>query len=63
MVVDLFGIDVPCLFLVHGPNVVWTQVERSDHIEGDLAVEPEALESDCGDFLAALVEGTDLCLA
>jgi hypothetical protein len=61
VVIDLFGIGALCLFLVRGPNVVWTEVERSDHVEGDLAVKPEALEPDRGDFLTALVEGTNLC--
>jgi hypothetical protein len=42
---------------------VWTEVERSDHVEGDLAVKPEALEPNRGDFFAALVEGTNLCSA
>jgi hypothetical protein len=42
---------------------VWTEVERSDHVEGDLAVKPEALEPDRGDFFAGLVEGTNLCSA
>jgi hypothetical protein len=64
VVIDLFGIEVFCLFLVHGLNIIivmWTEVERSGHIEGDLAVKPEALEPDSGDFFAALVEGTNLC--
>ena len=61
VVIDLFGIDALCVFLVHRPNVVWTEVERSDHVEGNLAVKPEALEPDRVDFIAALVEGTDLC--
>jgi hypothetical protein len=63
VVIDLFGIEVFCLFLVHGLNVMWTEVERSGHVEGDLAVKPEALEPDSGDFFAALVEGTNLCSA
>ena len=63
VVIDRFGIDALCLILVRGPNVVWTEVERSDHVESDLAVKPEALEPDRGDFLAALVEGTNLCSA
>jgi len=61
VVIGLFGIDALCLFLIRGRNVVWTEVERSDHIEGDLAVKAKALEPDRGDFLAALVEGTNLC--
>lgn len=60
MVIDHFGIDALCLFLIHGRNVVWTEVKRSDHVEGDLAVKPEALEPDRCDFFAALVEGPDL---
>ena len=63
MVIDLFGINVLCLFLVCRSNVVWTEVERSDYVEGDLAVKPEALEPDRGDFIAALIEGTNLCSA
>lgn len=63
VVFDFFGIDALSLFLVRGLNVVWTEVERSDHIEGDLTVKPEALEPDRGDFIAALVEGTNLCSA
>jgi hypothetical protein len=61
VVIEYFGIDVLCLFLVHGPNVVWAEVERSDHVEGDLAVKPEALEPDRGNFFSSLVEGTNLC--
>jgi hypothetical protein len=61
MVIGLFGIDALRLFLVRGQKVVWTEVERSDHVEGDLAVKPEALETDRGDFFAALVEGSNLC--
>jgi hypothetical protein len=63
VVFDLFGIDALCLVLVHGLDVVWTEVERSDHVEGDLAVKPEALEPDRGNFFATLVEGTNLCSA
>ncbi len=63
MVIDLFGIGTLCLFLIRGPNVVWTEVQRSDHVEGDLAVKPEALEPDRGDFFAGLVQGTNLCSA
>jgi len=40
---------------------VWAEVERPDHVEGDLAIKTEALEPDRGDLVAALVEGTDLC--
>ena len=63
MVIGLFGIDALCLFLARGRNIVWTEVERPDHVEGDLAVKPEALEPNRGNFLAALVEGTNLCSA
>lgn len=63
MVIDLFGIDALRLFLVHGRNVVWAEVERSDNVEGDLAVKPKALEPDRCDFIAGLVEGTNLCSA
>jgi hypothetical protein len=63
VVFDLFGIDALSLFLVRRLNVVWTEVKRSDHVEGDLAVKPEALEPDRGDFIATLVEGTNLCSA
>lgn len=61
MVIGLFGIDAVCLSLVRSGNVVCAEVEGSDHVEGDLAVKPEALETDRGDFFAALVEGTNLC--
>jgi hypothetical protein len=61
VVIGLFGIDTLCLILVHGRNVVWTEVERPDHVEGDLAIKTEALEPDRGDLVATLVEGTDLC--
>ena len=61
VVIGLFGIDAFCLFLVRGRNVVWTEVESSDHVEGNLAVKAEALEPDRGDLFAALVEGTNLC--
>jgi hypothetical protein len=60
VVIEHFSIDALCLFLVRGPNIVWTEVEGSDHVEGDLAVKPEALEADRGNFFAALVEGTNL---
>lgn len=60
MVTGLFGIDAICLSLVRGRNVVWTEVERSDDVEGDLTVKAKALEPDRGDFVAALVECTDL---
>ncbi len=60
MVISLFGIYVLCLVLVHGRNVVWTEVESPDHVEGDLTVKPEALEPDRADLFAVLVEGTDL---
>jgi hypothetical protein len=63
VVIGLFGIDALCLFLARGRNVVWTEVERSDHVEGNLAVKPEALEPNRGNFLAALVEGTNLSSA
>jgi len=42
---------------------VWTEVESPDHVEGDLAVKPEALKPDRGDLVAALIEGTNLCSA
>ena len=61
MVIGLFGVDALRLVLVHGRNVVWAEVERPDHVEGDLAIKTEALEPDRGDLVAALVEGTDLC--
>jgi hypothetical protein len=59
----VFGVDELCVVLVRGRNVVWTEVERPNHVERDLAVEPEALKPDRGDLVAALIEGTNLCSA
>jgi len=46
--------------LVHGHDIVWAEVERSDDVEGDLAVETKALKANGSDLITALVEGTNL---
>lgn len=39
---------------------MWTEVERPDDVEGNFAVEAEALKANGGNLLAVLVEGANL---
>ncbi len=36
------------------------EVERTEEVEGDLAIKAESLETDGIDYIAILVQGTDL---
>jgi hypothetical protein len=62
MVVLFFGVDAAstAVVLVHGHDIVGAEVERSDDIEGHLAVKTETLKADGIDLFAILVEGTNL---
>lgn len=46
--------------VVHGHDIMWAEVERSDDVEEDLAVETKPLKADGSDLIATLVEGTNL---
>jgi hypothetical protein len=43
-----------------GQDVVATQVEGSEYVYGNLAVEPKTLESNRCDLLPVLIQGADL---
>ena len=59
MLIQLFGIVF--IGTVRGDSdIVRSKVQRAEGVQGDFAVETEALKADGGDLLAALVEGVDL---
>jgi hypothetical protein len=60
VVVLFFGVDALGRILIHGRDIVGAEVERSDDIEGHLAVKTETLKADGIDLVAILVEGTNL---
>ena len=53
--VDPAGLPVGC-----GCDIVWTEVEGPDSVEGYFAVETEALEANGGNLVTVLVEGENL---
>lgn len=57
----LFYIVDPVGLLLGGSSdIVWTEVERPDDVEGNFAVEAEALKANGGNLVTVLVEGANL---
>lgn len=54
------GVYLASIGVGRGDDIVGAEVQRADDFQWDLAVKPEALETDRGDLLAVLIDGTDL---
>jgi hypothetical protein len=48
------------ILLVGGHRIMGPEVQRTKYIYGDFAVEPEPIETNCGDLLAVLIEDANL---
>lgn len=57
---ELLGVDVVDLLDGGREDIVRSQVERSQEVDRDFAIEAESLEADGFDFLPVLVERLDL---
>jgi hypothetical protein len=55
-----YRVDLVGLLFSGSSDIVWTKVERPDDVEGNFAIETEALEASRGDLVTVLVEGAYL---
>lgn len=60
MIYFLFRINIGDSALASGHDVVRAEVERSKNFKGNFTVEAKALKADSLDFIAVLVQRTDL---
>ena len=56
----LYRVYLVGLLFSGSSDIVWTKVERPDDVEGNFAVETEALEANRSDLVTVLVESAYL---